>query len=242
MRNTLTLIFLFILVHITAVNLQAQEITDAIIYFYRSASIKGAVVNYDVYDSAKFLGKMTPGQVLIYRAKPGLHTFIAKIESKSATIIDVQPGKLYFIECGITYGVVVGTPSMRQVAAKTGIAAIRKINPALIINEALAAEAVFNEADFKTDTLRALNNLYARKRRNGLIRGVIFASWSVAGLTAGDAAVLPGVLVVGAVSVSGFAQSGKYNPANQQKAVEDYMAGKPLSAKIKSKFKEKDFR
>jgi hypothetical protein len=242
MRNTLNLIFIIALVHITAINLHAQEITDAIIYFYQSSSIKRAVANYGVYDSAKFLGKMTPGQVLIYRAKPGLHTFIAKIESKSATIIDVQPSKLYFIECGITYGVVVGTPSMRQVAPKIGIAAIRKINPALTINEALVAEAVLDEADFKADTLRALNNLYARKRRNGLIRGVIFASWSVAGLTAGDATVMPGVLVIGAVSVSGFAQAGKYNAVNKLKAIEEYKAGKPLSAKIKRKFKEKDFR
>ena len=222
--------------------LQAQEEAPAIIYFYRSASIKGAAINYDVYDSSKLVGKMTPGQVLIYSAKPGLHTFTARTESKAAAIIDVKSGRLYFVQCGISMGALVGAPFMQQVTPKTGIAAIRKINPALTINEALVGEVVLDESDFKADTLRALSNLYARKRKGGTARGVVFAIWSVAGLASGGTAALPGVLVVGAVSVSGFAQSGKYNAVNQQKAVEDYMAGKPLSAKIKSKFKEKDFR
>ncbi|MBX2900532.1 MAG: hypothetical protein KF775_12830, partial [Cyclobacteriaceae bacterium] len=104
------------------------------------------------------------------------------------------------------------------------------------------AEATLDESDFKADTLRALSNLYARKRKGGTTRGVVFAIWAVAGVAAGDEAVLPGVLTLGAISISGFAQSGKYNAVNQQKAVEDYQGGKPLSAKIKSKFKEKDFR
>jgi hypothetical protein len=171
-----------------------------------------------------------------------LHTFTARTESKAAAIIDVKPGRLYFVQCGVSIGAVIGTPSMRQVTPKTGIAAIRKINPSLTINEALIGDVVLDESDFKADTVRALSNLYARKRKGGVARGVVFMVWSVLGLASGDAAVLPGVLVVGAVSVSGFAQSGKYNAANQLKAVEEYQAGKALTAKIKSKFKEKDFR
>ncbi|MCE7864714.1 MAG: hypothetical protein DYG99_14325 [Bacteroidetes bacterium CHB5] len=233
---------LFCLSLLFILNLQAQEEAPAIIYFYRSASIKGAAINYDVYDSSKLVGKMTPGQVLIYSARPGVHTFTARTESTAAAIIDAKPGRLYFVQCGVSIGAIVYTPFLRQVTSKTGIAAIRKINPALTINEALVGEATLDESDFKADTVRALSNLYARKRKGGIARGVVFAVWSVAGLAIGDATVLPGVLVLGAVSVSGFAQSGKYNAVNQQKAVEDYMAGKPLAAKIKSKFKEKDFR
>lgn len=242
MNRTFYKILFCLIVTITSTQILAQTEAPAIIYFYRSASIKGAAINYDVYDSAKFVGKMTPGQVLIYSAKPGLHTFTARTESKAAAIIDVKPGKLYFVQCGVSIGALVGTPYLRQVTPKTGIAAIRKINPALTINEALVAEATLDESDFKADTLRALNNLYARKRKGGTTRGVVFAVWAVAGVAAGDETVLPGVLTVGAISISGFAQSGKYNAVNQQKAVEDYQAGKPLSAKIKSKFKEKDFR
>ncbi|MBX2900849.1 MAG: hypothetical protein KF775_14450, partial [Cyclobacteriaceae bacterium] len=80
---------------------------------------------------------MTPGQVLIYSAKSGLHTFTARTESKVAAIIDVKPGKLYFVQCGVSMGALVFAPYLRQVTPKTGIAAIRKINPALTINEAL---------------------------------------------------------------------------------------------------------
>lgn len=226
---------------IVGLSTQLHAQNEGTVYFYRSASLKGAAVNYNIYDSATLVGKMTPGQVLVYHVKPGLHLFSARMEAKTTAILNVEAGKLYFVQCGVTIGAVVGNPTMRQVTSKVGIPAIRKINPALTFNEGLVGEALVNDSDFKTDTLRALSNLYARKRKGGVARGIVFMVWAMAGMISGDEAVLPGVVVLGAVSVSGFAQSGKFNAVNQQKAIEDYQSGTPLPVKIKSKFKEKDF-
>ncbi|MBX2900355.1 MAG: hypothetical protein KF775_11935, partial [Cyclobacteriaceae bacterium] len=137
MMNCKSLLLFCLIAMLTLPEALAQNEAPGIIYFYRSASIKGAAINYDVYDSSKLVGKITPGQVLIYSAKPGLHTFTARTESKAAAIIDVKPGKLYFVQCGVSMGALVGAPYLRQVTPQTGIAAIRKINPALTINEAL---------------------------------------------------------------------------------------------------------
>ncbi len=230
---TLMVLFCSILAH-------AQEY--ATVYFYRSASLKGAAINYNIYDDTVLIGKMTPGQVLMYYAKPGDRQFIAKMESKSIALMTVDAGKSYFVECGVSIGVVVGNPTMRQVSSQRGIPAIAKINPNLKINTAQLAEFTLDETEFKSDTVRALSNLFERKRKGGKTRGVVFLIWGVAGLAAGDPAVLPGVITLGVISATGFSQASKYNGDYLDLLVKEYQGGKPLPPKIKSKFKEKDFR
>lgn len=218
----------------------AQEY--ATVYFYRSASLKGGAINYNIYDDTVLIGKMTPGQVLMYYAKPGDRQFIAKMESKSTALMTVEAGKSYFVECSVSIGVVVGNPTMRQVTSQRGVPAVAKINPNLKINMEQLAEFTMDETQFKSDTVRALSNLFERKRKGGKTRGVIFLIWGVAGLAAGDPAVLPGVITVGIISATGFSQASKYKAENLTLVVKDYQSGKPLSPKIKSKFKEKDFK
>jgi Protein of unknown function (DUF2846) len=218
----------------------AQEY--ATVYFYRSASLKGAAINYNIYDDTVLIGKMPPGQVLMYYAKPGERQFIAKMESQSTALMTVEAGKSYFVECGVSVGVVVGNPTMRQVTSQRGIPAIAKINPNLKINIAQLGDFEMDETEFKSDTVRALSNLFERKRKGGKTRGVIFLIWGVAGLAAGDPAVLPGVITLGVISATGFSQAGKYKAENLAPLVKDYQSGKPLPPKIKKKFKEKDFK
>ena len=185
---------------------------------------------------------MTPGQVLMYYAKPGDHQFIAKMESKSTALLTVEVGKSYFVECGVSVGIIVGNPTMRQVTSQRGVPAIAKINPNLKINTAELGDFKMDETEFKKDTVRALSNLFERKRKGGKTRGVIFLIWGVAGLAAGDPAVLPGVVTVGVISATGFSQASKYKAENLAPLVKDYQSGKPLPPKIKKKFKEKDFK
>ena len=234
-RYLFTLVILF-----SSLLIQAQDY--ATVYFYRKASLKGAAINYNIYDDTVLIGKMTPGQVLVYYAKPGTRQFVAKMEAKSSTIMIVESGKTYFVECGVSVGVVVGNPTMRQSTSQRALPVIAKINPNLKIDATNVGNLVMDETQYKSDTLRALSNLYDRKRKGGNTRGVIFLVWGIAGLAQADPAVLPGVVTLGAISVSGFSQAGKYNREKANQAVIDYQNGKPLTAKIKSKFKEKDFR
>src|SRR6188768_681333 len=112
----------------------------------------------------------------------------------------VETGKSYFVECGVSMGVVVGNPAMEQVTSQRGIKAIAKLNPNLTIDKEHLGDYTMDETQFKTDTVRALSNLFQRKRKNGKIRGAIFLVWAIAGLAAGDPAVLPGVITVSIIS------------------------------------------
>ena len=230
-----TLVILF-----SSLLIQAQDY--ATVYFYRKASLKGAAINYNIYDDTVLIGKMTPGQVLVYYPKPGTRQFVARMESKSSTIVIVEAGKTYFVECGVSMGVVVGNPTMQQTTSQRALPVIAKINPNLKIDATDVGNFAMDETQYKSDTLRALSNLYGRKRKNGNTRGVIFLIWGIAGLAQDDPAVLPGVITVGVISATGFSQASKYNREKANQAVIDYQNGKPLTAKIKSKFKEKDFR
>jgi len=231
---------LTLMVLLCSLLVQAQEYGT--VYFYRSASLIGAAVNYTIYDDTIVVGKMEPGRVLMYYARPGTRQFTARMESRSTAIIEVEAGKSYFVECGITVGAVAGNPTMRQVTSQRGIPAIAKLNPDLKINTEQLGDFEMDETQLKSDTIRALSNLFERKRKGGNTRGVIFLIWGVAGLAAGDPAVLPGVVTLGVISATGFAQAAKYNGENLDQMVKDYQNGKPLPPKIKSKFKEKDFR
>jgi len=234
-KHLLTLVILF-----GSILTQAQEY--ATVYFYRSASLKGAAINYNIYDDTVLIGKMTPGQVLMYYAKPGDRQFIAKMESKSTALMTVEAGKSYFVECGVSVGIVVGNPTMRQVTSQRGIPAIAKINPNLKINTAQLGDFKMDETEFKSDTVRALSNLFERKRKGGYVRGAVFLAWGVAGLIVGGPEALPGVVVVGVISATGFSQAGKYKADVLSEVIKDYKSGKPLPLKIKKKFKEKDFK
>lgn len=234
-KYLLTLVILF-----SSILTQAQDY--ATIYFYRKASLKGAAINYNIYDDTVLVDKMEPGKVLMYFAKPGTRQFVARMESRSSTIVIAEAGKTYFVECSVSLGVIVGNPTMRQTTSQRALPIIAKVNPNLTIDATNAGDFAMDETQFKSDTLRALSNLYERKRKNGNTRGVIFLVWGIAGLAAGDPAVLPGVLTLGVISATGFSQAGKYNREKSNQAVIDYQNGKPLTAKIKSKFKEKDFK
>lgn len=218
----------------------AQEYST--VYFYRSDSFVGSAVTYTIYDDTIKVGKMEPGRVLMYYAKPGNRVFTAKMENTSTAIILAEAGKSYFVECGVTMGAIVGNPTLRQTAPQRAISLIAKINPALKIDARTAAQFAIDDNLVKNDTIRALANLFERKRKGGNARGIVFLIFSIGALSTTDAEAIPAVAIFGTISITGFAQAGKYNGEKLDKVVKDYQDGQPIPDKIKSKFKEKDFR
>jgi hypothetical protein len=96
------------------------------------------------------------------------------------------------------------------------------------------------------DTVRALNNLFTRKRNGGMARAIIFGllggSFIGAGISSGLAGnfLLAGVCVV--VVVTGVSQINKYSDARLEQVLTNLQSGKPLPPEIAKKLKTKDFK
>jgi hypothetical protein len=233
-------------------NIKAQIILNdsslATIYFYRNASVQGVAVSFDLHHRDSVIGRVASGSVIVYQCPPGVQEFWGSTESRRSIFIDVKPGKSYFVRCSITVGGVVGLPSFRQVSPREAVPNIAQI----LQQQKLKAEVteLYRQQTFAAesndqDTLRALNNLYERKRKGGTTRGVVFLILSTGAIVqtaeSGTADGIAGATVLGLVAVTGFSQSAKYNTDNLQKVLSDYANQVPLSENLKKKFKKKDF-
>jgi hypothetical protein len=244
--------FCTLLLFTIVVSVSAQS--QSHIYFFRDAKFVGAIVGYNVYMDSALVGRVSSGSVITYSCEPGLRTFRAKTEGEGSITIDLKPGVTYYIECGTTLGAVVGHPSFRQVSASEAKVAVGKINPQLV--------AVFDvDPEFVTDTTRALNNMFQRKRKGGVKRGIWFGAIAVVALintikqtgststvygvsvdTGPDPAnyVVMGVCTV--VAITGAAQASKYNDGRLTQVIRDYKEGRDIPKEFKSKLKKKDFK
>jgi hypothetical protein len=93
----------------------------ALLHIYRRGSMKGAMISYTLHldDEAIFKVKNN-AKTTVSISAAGTHTLWAKTESKTEIPIDIQPGKEYYIRCGIKFGFFVGKPKIEIVDNQTG--------------------------------------------------------------------------------------------------------------------------
>lgn len=242
----------------------AQD-SPATVYFFRQGKFGGSFIGYDVKHQGNVIGRIKSNSVFSYQSPAGLQTFSATTESESSIKIELQPGQTYFIECGIALGVAVGRPVFRQT---TSIEAKRKIEK---INSAVASEipAQLTEMLQPNDTVRALQNMFQRKRKGGGTRAAVFGAITIVAvvgianykpetvtinqgsagsqnLQVGSSSPPAANYLLGGVSailtISGFAQVSKYSTEKLEVLLDNYKSGKPLPKEIKAKLKQKDFK
>ncbi|MFW5656191.1 MAG: hypothetical protein ACOC0C_01135 [Bacteroidota bacterium] len=105
-------------------NLQAlqeyeeEELLDidyAILYVYRPGSY-GFLVNYDLFLDDSIICRVTSNfREKIKIHKNGYHTLWAKTESKTEVPVNIQPGKEYYVRCGLSMGLLVGRPTLELI-------------------------------------------------------------------------------------------------------------------------------
>ena len=93
--------------------------------------------------------------------------------------------------------------------------------------------------------LRALNNLFQRKRKGGTTRAIVFGLLglsSLVGTASGNSD--PGNFIFigfcGIMAITGGTQSAKYR--NPEPVIRDFQAGKGIPQPLKGKLKRKDFK
>lgn len=202
----------------------------------------GFAVGYDVDHGPSVIGRIKVSTVFSYRCKPGLQTFEATTEGTSSITMDLKAGQLYFVECGLGVGALIGRPTFKQVTSIEAKKEIARINQ--VVADYLPATIV--ETFIKADTARALQNLFQRKRKGGTTRAVIFGGLGLvalvnAGKSGGDGGtyIMVGFSII--MVITGATQATKYNSEALAKVVDEYKQGKLVPPLIKMKFKKKDF-
>ncbi|HTH58044.1 MAG TPA: hypothetical protein VL728_18480 [Cyclobacteriaceae bacterium] len=242
----------------------AQD-SQATVYFYHRGGFGRNVVGYNINDGEKVIGAIRGNGVVKYRTTTGLHTFNAKTSGEAAFKVILEGGKTYFIECGVAFDLIPVRPSFHLATEKTALTAIRKIDT--LENRDKSLFVVIKKGP-KEDTIRALHNLYRRKRVGGTVRGSVFGGLAGATLLnindyqstsvtvhsgSGGSQSVPiddspppgNYIALGAftiLSITGFFQISNHTHDRIEALVKDYDGGRPLPEKIKKKLKPKDFK
>ena len=97
------------------------------IVVYRT-QVGGAAVQPHVRVDDRETGKCQPEGAFTVDVLPGEHTLSAKTETLEALEITTSPGETVYVECSITFGVMVGHPKLTAVAAETGREAVKPLS------------------------------------------------------------------------------------------------------------------
>gem|GEM_PF-2158284 len=235
---------------------QAQD-SLATVYFYRGGQVAGIAVFYNVKQGDKIIGRMGVNTVVKYRAKPGAQIFKATTEGGTSIHLNLDAGKTYFVECGLTAGALVGRPTFRQAFSDVARKKIESIDPTI----AQSIPEYIAEVIQQSDTTRALQNLFHRKRKGGATRSIVFGTLGILSLISiaqSQPPPPPGVQNVdvsvdntGAylfmgfdiiMVITGVTQTSNYSSEKLEALLNNYRKGNPLPIKIKSKVKGKDFK
>ncbi|HEV8512843.1 MAG TPA: hypothetical protein VGQ59_06185 [Cyclobacteriaceae bacterium] len=242
---------------VDAVTLQSQARDSlATVYFYRGGQVAGFAISYDVKQAEKIIGRIGVNTVIRFRAKPGAQTFKATTEGESSIHLILDAGKTYFVECGLAVGALAGRPTFRQTFSEVAKKKIESIDPIM----AKTIPEYLPEVIQQSDTTRALQNLFQRKRKGGTTRAVVFGTLGIISListtnkqtvNAGGQNVDVSPDNTGAYLFSGFSivmmitgivQTSNYSSEKLEMLLADHNKGTPLPQKIKSKLKQKDFK
>ena len=93
----------------------------ATLYIYRLKKIFGALMDYDIHlGNAVICHAPNNWKTIIKVSTFGTNVIWAKTESKVEIPINLEPGGVYYIRCGVKMGLVVGRPVLKLVDKSIG--------------------------------------------------------------------------------------------------------------------------
>lgn len=100
----------------------------ALLYVYRPSSSMGVVVQYNLHVEDSVVCRVKSGTKFIIKLPNKGNTKVwARTEGRDEVQLDIQPGKVYFLKCGVSMGAFVGRPSLALVGASPGLEEFNKI-------------------------------------------------------------------------------------------------------------------
>lgn len=93
----------------------------ALLHLYRPGKMAGFMIGYDVHlnDSVAYRAR-NGSQGEVRRRVAGPLTLWAKTEAREEIILNVEPGREYYVRCSLGAGAFVGRPKLQQVSVAQG--------------------------------------------------------------------------------------------------------------------------
>ncbi|MDR1526368.1 MAG: DUF2846 domain-containing protein [Dysgonamonadaceae bacterium] len=101
----------------------------AVINIYRPKKMTGSMLDYDLRlgDEWVLCKVKNNTWASVQVNQTGLQKVWAKTETRSEVFLNIEPGKVYYIRCGVKMGVMVGRPSIEIVPNEIGEAEFREV-------------------------------------------------------------------------------------------------------------------
>ncbi len=99
------------------------------VVFFRQSKLMGAALSFKVREGEAELGKLSNGVYFAIDFTPGLHEFVVHSETKDVTPIEVEEGEVYYLQFGISVGVLAGRPNLTPSSKEAFDAIAGKMKP-----------------------------------------------------------------------------------------------------------------
>lgn len=99
------------------------------VVFFRQSKLMGAALSFKVREKDVELGKLSNGVYFALDFDPGLHEFVVHSEVKDVTPIEVEEGEVYYLQFGISVGVLAGRPNLTPSSQEAFDAIAGKMKP-----------------------------------------------------------------------------------------------------------------
>jgi hypothetical protein len=94
----------------------------ALLYFYRLRNFNGMAVEYVLHVEDSMVYKMQNGNYAVVKVQnKGETTIWARTEKKTKLELNIEHGKVYFVNCSVGMGVLMGHPKLELVETQRGL-------------------------------------------------------------------------------------------------------------------------
>ena len=102
-------------------------VVEGLVVFYRTKRFKAGAIKFTVKDSRGEYGQLTNGSIIYVNVEPGSNTFWSQVISSDAITIDVEEGKIYYVEGTVKMGALAGRPKFNLVEESKALKKIDEI-------------------------------------------------------------------------------------------------------------------
>lgn len=110
--------------------LAAPEAGKGQVVFFRPSKMMGAAIGYKVREGETELGKLRNGTYFVIQVEPGKHDYTVHSEAKDVLTLEVDAGETYFVQGGVSMGVLAGRPNLSPSTADAFAAVAPKLKVA----------------------------------------------------------------------------------------------------------------
>lgn len=82
------------------------------IVFFRAPKLIGGAMGYKVREGETVLGILFAGKYFVAEVEPGAHEYVVHSETKDVLAIEVEAGEIYYVQGGVSMGVIAGRPNL----------------------------------------------------------------------------------------------------------------------------------